>query len=98
MAELTGIKQRELIELVQKHHPGLGDVEIRELLNEAQSEICEESGIIHADITDTTVSGTRFYDLDELILEIKRVELTDADGKYYEIPRLVNKPDSGESV
>ena len=96
MAELSGVKQRELIELVQQHFPDMGEVEIRNMLNEAQREICEETGIIKGYFTIETVADQRFYDLDDSIFRIKRVELADEDGNLFKIPRLTNIPGTEE--
>ena len=98
MAALSGTKQKELIELVQQHHPHMGETEIRKALNQAQREICELSGIIQTWFTETTVANTRFYTLDTDITEVIRVELTDADGNYFAIPRLTPIPEAGGSV
>ena len=98
MAALTGIQQRELIELVQQHHPHMGETEVRKALNDAQREICEESGIMKNWFSITTVADTRFYDLDTDIFEVIRVEITDADGNLFSIPRLTPTPESGGSV
>ena len=98
MAALAGVKQKELIELVQAHHPHLGEVEIRKLLNRAQDIICEETEILSRWFTDTTVADQRYYALDGDILKIGRVELTDGDGNYYEIPRLNDEPNLGDTA
>ena len=95
---LAGTKQKKLIELVKQHHPHMGETEIRELLNDAQKEICEQSGLLKAWFDITTVADTRFYDLDSNIITVLRVEITDSDGIRYGIPRLVNRPETGESV
>ena len=93
---MSGINQKELIELVQQHFPDKGEVEIRGMLNEAQREICEETGIIKGYFTVTTVADQRFYDLDDAIFRIRRVELTDDDGNYRTISRLANIPGTEE--
>jgi len=98
MAELSGVQQRELIELVKQHHPHLGETEIRKLLNRAQNIICEETEALENWFTDTTVADQRFYDFDDLLIRVKRVELTDNDGNYYAIPQLSNPPDLGDDV
>lgn len=98
MAAIDGINQRELIELVQQHHVHMGEKEIRKLLNKAQDIICEETEILRSWFSDTTVANQRLYTLDELILTISRVELTDADGTYYMIPRLSQEPVVGDTT
>ena len=93
---LAGIKQKELIELVQQHFPNKGETEIRGLLNEAQRQLCQESGILSSWFSDTTVADTRFYNIDDSVITINRIELTDSDGNYFIIPRIINKPGSEE--
>jgi hypothetical protein len=97
MAELSGVKQQELIELVRQHFPNKGEVEIRAMLNQCQAEAVEAAGgIARVDTDITTVANTRFYDLDSDILDIVRVELTDSDGTYHEIPRIAPIPGTEE--
>lgn len=95
---ISGINQKELIELVQAHHPHMGEVEIRKLLNRAQDIICEETEILRRWFSDTTVADQRLYTFDELILKVNRVELTDSDGNYYMIPRLSQEPVLGDTT
>lgn len=95
---LAGVKQQELIELIQQHHSHLGETEIRKLLNRAQDIICEETEILSRWFSDTTVADQRLYTLDGDILKISRVELTDEDGNYYLIPRLNQEPDLGDTT
>ena len=98
MAALSGIQQKELIELVQQHHPHIGETEIRKMLNRAQDIICEETNILEEWFTDTTVADQRYYDFDDLLLKIETVQLTDEDGNYYEIQRLSNPPALGDTA
>jgi len=93
MAELSGVQQKELIELVRQHFPEKGEVEIRAMLNQCQDEIVRAvGGLQRVDTDNTTVANTRFYDLDSDMLDIVRVELTDTDGTYCTIPRLTPIP------
>ena len=96
MAALAGTQQKQLIELIQGHHPWMRETEIRKMLNQAQREICEKSGILKAWFDITTVAGTRFYDLDSSITSVLNVEITDSDGNYFEIPRQAVQPQTGE--
>ena len=70
------MKQKEMIELVQQHHPHMGEKEIRKLLNRAMDNFTESTGILEASYTDTTVANQRFYDLNSNILKISKVTLT----------------------
>ena len=90
--------QLQMIEMVKQHHPHIGETEIRKLLNRAQRLLAEETGILERWFTDETTADQRLYSLDEDILEIKRVELSDEDGNYYMIPRLIDKPELGDDT
>lgn len=97
MAEISGVNQKELIELVRQHFPNKGETEIRAMLNQCQDEIVRAiGGSQRVDTGNTTVANTRFYDLDSDMLDIIRVELTDSDGDYYVIPRISPIPGTEE--
>ena len=40
------MKQKEMIELVQQHHPHMGEKEIRKLLNREMDNFTESTGIL----------------------------------------------------
>ena len=80
--------QQQLIETVKQHHPEMGDAQIRIYLNKALDEFCRKTRVLNTLYTFPTVADQRYYDLDDDIIEITRV---DYDG--YEIPRLVGKPE-----
>jgi len=79
--------QRDMIELVQQHHPHMGEKEIRKLLNRASDVFCSETEIIKKTWTQPTVKDTRYYPLDADIIRIIDVRLA---GEF--IPRLINPP------
>ena len=86
----------EIIELVQQHHPHMGEVEIVNLLNRAKNDFCAKTEIVKDSYTLNTVADQRYYDIDNRILKIKSVWLNDV-----KIPRLIGKPiiddeDTGE--
>jgi hypothetical protein len=85
--------QKELIEVIQQHHPGQGETAIRKALNRAQDDFAAKTSIIHvgSDNSDTLVSGQRYYDLPPEILEIKRVEIDEV-----EIRRIIDRPRKGD--
>ena len=62
--------QTQIIEMVQIHHPDMGETEIRLHLNKALDEFCEGTRILKGQQTFTTTSSTRYYKLNDL----------DADG------------------
>lgn len=81
--------QQQLIETVKQHHPEMGDAQIRIYLNKALDEFCRKTRVLNTMYTFSTDPDIRYYDLDDDIIEITRV---DYDG--YEIPRLVGgKPE-----
>ena len=80
--------QKQLIETVKQHHPDLGETQIRIFLNKALDEFCRKTRILNTMYTFSSVADQRYYDLDDSISEVTRV---DYDG--YEIPRLVGSPE-----
>tara|TARA_R110000803_G_C11976961_1_gene320270 strand:+ start:856 stop:1122 length:267 start_codon:yes stop_codon:yes gene_type:complete len=80
--------QTQIIELVQQHHPEMGEAQIRLYLNRASDEFCRKTRILKSLYTFPTVSGKRYYNLDSNILEVTRV-----DYDNYEIPRLGSPPE-----
>ena len=76
-----------MIELVQQHHPHLGEVEIIKLLNRAKDDFCAKTEIVKDTYTSTTVANQRYYTLDDKIIKINSVWLNDV-----KIPMLIGKP------
>ncbi len=81
------MKNKEMIELVQQHHPHLGEVEIIKLLNRAKDDFCAKTEIVKDTYTSTTVANQRYYTLDDKIIKINSVWLNDV-----KIPMLIGKP------
>lgn len=86
------MKLQQMIELVKKHHPELSSNEIIHLLNKASDEFCARTLVLDEATQFDTVIDQRFYGLKESILEIKSVDLQDADGNVKDIKRLVGRP------
>jgi len=86
------MKLQRMIDMVKKHHPELGNVEIIEMLNQASDEFCQRTLILDEATQFTTVSGQRYYGLKDGILEIKSVDLRDEDGNDVAIKRLQGRP------
>ena len=78
------MKLKEMIELVQQHHPSMGEMEIRNALNRAADHFCAETEIVKKSYTQSTVENQRYYTLDEKIQVVKDVYLDNV-----KIPRLV---------
>jgi len=89
------MKTKEMVELVQQHHPHMGEVEIIKLLNRAKDDFCEQTEIVKDSYTSTTEANQRYYTIDNKIIKILSVWLNDVM-----IPKLVGKPkiddDTGE--
>ena len=66
---------KEMIELVQQHHPHMGQVEVVKLLNRAKDEFCERTDIYKKTGSSTTTAGQRWYSLPAGLLKIERVLL-----------------------
>lgn len=81
-----------MIDQVKKHHPELGTNEIIHLLNQASDEFSARTLLLEEATQFTTVANQRYYGLREDILEIKSVDLTDADGNARTIKRLQGRP------
>tara|TARA_R100001460_G_scaffold41064_5_gene76506 strand:+ start:1468 stop:1746 length:279 start_codon:yes stop_codon:yes gene_type:complete len=86
------MKLQKMIDMVKKHHPELGNVEIIEMLNQASDEFCQRTLILDEATQFTTVAGQRYYGLKDGILEIKSVDLRDEDGNDVSIKRLQGRP------
>ena len=78
---------KEMIELIQQHHPHIGEVEAIKLLNRAKDDFCAKTEIVKDSYTSSTVADQRYYTLDNKIIKIKDIWLNDV-----KIPMLVGKP------
>tara|TARA_R110002167_G_scaffold85589_1_gene232028 strand:+ start:510 stop:785 length:276 start_codon:yes stop_codon:yes gene_type:complete len=78
---------REMVELIQQHHPHIGQKELIGLLNRAMQSFCQETEIVQDSFATTTVANQRHYGLDSKIIKIKTVTLNDV-----EIPRAIGLP------
>ena len=85
------MKLQQMIDQVKKHHPELGTNEIIHLLNQASDEFCQRTLILDEATQFNTVADQRFYGLKDSILEVKSVDLQDADGNVKEIKRLIGR-------
>lgn len=85
--------QKEMLEIIQQHHPEIGETVIRKALNRAQDDFAAKTKILSvgSDNTDVTVKDQRFYDLPPEALEITRVELDEVS-----ISRMITRPRKGD--
>jgi hypothetical protein len=85
---------REMIDLVQQHHPHMRDNELRLLFNRASDDFCARTEILKdstslgTDVNaDDTTANKRYYTLPDDVLKIREVYLDNV-----RIPRLLGKP------
>ncbi len=86
------MKLKEMVELVQQHHPQMGGQEIVKMINRAQDEYSSRTRLSEDSHTYTIVDGQRRYSLNvsgnkDAIMEIKNVDL---NGKT--IKRFTGRP------
>lgn len=74
---------RQLIELVQQHHPHMGENEILHKANRIIEGVARSNNLFESTLTGTTVANQRYYTLNSKISTIKTVSV---DG--LEIPRI----------
>ena len=86
------MKLQQMIEQVRKHHPELSNRDIIVKLNQASDEFCARTLILDEATQFNTVIDQRYYGLKDSILEIKSVDLRDADGNTKSIKRLIGRP------
>ncbi len=82
---------KEMIEIIQQHHPEMNETMAIKAINRAQDDFSAKTAIINAIATDTIVADKRLYALDPSILEIKRVEVDSV-----KIARSLTIPDEGD--
>jgi hypothetical protein len=85
--------QKEMIEIIQQHHPDINETAIRKALNRAQDDFAAKTKILRvaSNNEDTTVADQRYYSLPPELLEVKRVELDEVA-----IQRLIERPVKGD--
>ena len=82
-----------MIEIIQQHHPGVGETIIRKALNRAQDDFSAKTKIltVASDNTDELVKDQRYYNLPPEVLEVKRIEIEEV-----EIKRMIDRPKKGD--
>ena len=78
---------KEMVELVQQHHPHMGESEAIKLLNRAKDEFCERTDIYKKTATMSTTADHRWYALPTGLLKIEEVYIDDV-----KIARLQGNP------
>ena len=87
---------KEMIELIQLHHPHMGEVEIVKRLNSAKDDFCAKTEMIKDSYTFNTVANTRYYDIDNRIIKIKNVWLNDIQIQKGTGKPIIDDEDDGE--
>ena len=82
---------KEMIEVIQQHHPEMNETMIMKSINRAQDDFSAKTSIIHAIATDTILKDKRLYALDPSMLSIKRVEIDSVA-----IDRMLSMPLEGD--
>ena len=78
---------RQMIELIQQHHPHMGETEIIKSINRAKDDFCAKTEIVKDTYTSQTNANQRYYTLDNKIIKIQSIWLND-----FKIPMLLSKP------
>ena len=74
---------RQLIELVQMHHPHMGETEILNRANRALEGLGRSENVLHSTFQGTTVANKRYYGLSSKISLVEKVSINGLD-----IPRI----------
>mgnify|MGYP003660684141 CR=1 FL=1 len=82
------MKLREMIDLVQQHHPGMGHTEIVKILNRAMDDFSHETRIVKDAYDLDLVKDQRYYKLDSDIVEVQSVYYDAGSSKGKRIPML----------
>ena len=80
-----------MIEIIQQHHPEMGEVQIRLYLNQALDTFCRKTEILQTQSTLTSVTNTRYYDIDSLGKKFIKIDRVEFDKT--EISQLSGRPD-----
>tara|TARA_R100001510_G_C7644084_1_gene201554 strand:- start:50 stop:322 length:273 start_codon:yes stop_codon:yes gene_type:complete len=83
--------QKQLIEIVQIHHPEMSETQIRLYLNQALDEFCRKTEILKTQSTITSTANKRYYDLDSFGKKFIKIERVEFDKN--EISQLSGRPD-----
>tara|TARA_Y100000310_G_C20675571_1_gene812839 strand:+ start:1208 stop:1489 length:282 start_codon:yes stop_codon:yes gene_type:complete len=82
------VKLKEMIELVQQHHPNMGHTEIVKLLNRAMDDFSQETRIVKDVYEFDLVKNQRYYNIDSNILEVLEVDYDSSSSGGKRIPML----------
>ena len=93
---------REMIDLIQMHHPQMGDKECVVYINQAMDEFSAKTRMVIDEVTVDCIADQRIYQFDDLstapatsskyLLEVQEVFLKESGKEFEKIPRLLTKP------
>tara|TARA_R100000781_G_scaffold114461_1_gene85327 strand:- start:299 stop:586 length:288 start_codon:yes stop_codon:yes gene_type:complete len=55
---------KQMIELIQQHHPHIGETEALLMLNQSKDDFCQDTEMVKTQTTFTTTANTLLYDRD----------------------------------
>ena len=93
---------QQMIELVQQHHPSMGETEIIKMLNLAMADFSIKTRMIKDTVKQALTIDKRHYDLADAtitmdeVIEVERVEMDAGDGFGTKIPRLMTPPNESD--
>ena len=91
-----------MIELVQQHHPQMGETEIKKMLNLAMIDFSIKTRMVKDTVKQALTIDKRYYDLADAtitmdeVIEVERVEMDAGSGFGTQIPRLMTPPDEAD--
>lgn len=68
---------KKMIELLQQHHPHIGETEALMILNQAKDDFCQDTEMVKTQSTFTTTANTLLYDNAELAADGKILKVLD---------------------
>lgn len=89
------MKRKEMIELVQLHHPNMGETQIVKLLDRAKDDFCAKTELVKTGFNFDITSGQKYYDaisLADLISGQKLIKISEVWIDKVKIPRLIHPP------
>ena len=89
---MAEIKAKEMVELLQQHHPHIGETEALTILNRAKDDFCEKTEMVKSVLVSiTTVAGQLSYHIglasDASVYKILNVWIGDS-GSEIKAPKL----------
>ena len=80
----------QLIELIKEHHSNLPNRQMEIYIETAANKIALDTDIGKKTFLLSSVAGQRWYDLDDKMIDIMKVEILDTNDRYVMIPKLAD--------